>query len=178
VIRGTFAITCACREPKKLVAWVNRLYTEETGRLAHYGKEGEDYILTEGGYWEWNADLQTAGEVILPENTISEGGTAPGVTDSEFQLRYADEATRRNIEQLSALKAFTVSPFPQVTLTAEDEKRIAEIQKDLSGYAEKAMACFVTGDTELTDESWAEFCRSVDDKGLTEMIAIWQKYIR
>ena len=178
VIRGTFAITSACKEPEKLVAWVNRLYTEETSRLAHYGKEGEDYILTEGGYWEWNADLQTAGEVILPENTISEGGTAPGVTDSEFQLRYTDEATRRNIEQLSALKAFTVRPFPLVTLTAEDEKRIAEIQRDLSGYAEKAMACFVTGDTELTDESWAEFCHSVEAKGLNEMIAIWQKYIR
>ena len=178
VVRGTFAITSACREPEKLVAWVNRLYTEETGRLAHYGKEGEDYILTEGGYWEWNADIQTAGEVILPENTISEGGVAPGLTDAEFQLRYTDEATRKNIEQLATLKTFSVSPFPQVTLTAEDEKRIAEIQKELSGYTEKAMACFVTGDTELTDDSWKEFCSSVEQKGLTEMIAIWQKYIR
>ena len=178
VIRGTFAITSACKEPKKLVAWVNQLYTEETGRLAHYGKEGDDYILTEGGYWEWNSDLQTAGEVILPENTISEGGTAPGLTDAEFQLRYADETTRKNIEQLSALKEFSVCPFPQVTLTAEDEARISEIQKDLSGYAEKAMACFVTGDTELTDENWAEFCSIVEQKGLTEMISIWQKYIR
>ena len=178
IIRGTFAITSACREPEKLVAWVNRLYTEEIGRMAHYGKEGEDYILTEGGYWEWNADIQTAGEVILPENTISEGGTAPGLSNSEFQLRYADEAARKNIEQLSALKALSVSPFPQVTLTAEDEKRIAEIQMDLSGYAEKEMACFVTGDIELSDESWAEFCNSAEQKGLTEMIAIWQKYIR
>ena len=178
VIRGTFAITSACKEPEKLVAWVNRLYTEETGRLAHYGKEGEDYILTEGGYWEWNADLQTAGEVILPENTISEGGTAPGLTDAEFQLHYADETTRRNIEQLSALKAFTVYPFPQVTLTAEEEIRIAEIQRELSEYAEKTMACFVTGDTELTDENWAKFCRTVEEKGLSEMIAIWQKHIR
>ena len=177
MIRGTFAITSACREPEKLVSWVNLLYTKEISRLAHYGKEGEDYILGEGGYWEWNADTQTAGEVILPENTISEGGTAPGLTDAEFQLHYADEATRKNIEQLSALRAYCISPFPHVNLTSEDEKRIAEIQKDLSGYAEKAMACFVTGDTELTDENWAEFCRTVEEKGLPEMIAIWQKYI-
>ena len=140
-------------------------------------EEGEDYILTEGGYWEWNADAQTAGEVILPENTISEGGVAPGLTDAEFQLRYADEATRNNIEQLSHLRTFCIKPFPHVTLSREDEKRIAEIQKNLSGYAEKAMACFVTGDTELTDENWAEFCRTVDEKGLPEMIAIWQKYV-
>ena len=177
MIPGTFAITSACRDPEKLVSWVNRFYTDEISRLAHYGKEGEDYILTEGGYWEWNADAQTAGEVILPENTISEGGVAPGLTDAEFQLRYADEATRNNIEQLSHLRTFCIKPFPHVTLSREDEKRIAEIQKNLSGYAEKAMACFVTGDTELTDENWAEFCRTVDEKGLPEMIAIWQKYV-
>jgi putative aldouronate transport system substrate-binding protein len=177
MIRGTFAISSACRDPEKLVSWVNLLYTEEISRLAHFGKEGEDYIMTEGGYWEWNADAQTAGEVILPESTISEGGVAPGLTDADFQLRYSDEATRNNIEQLSALRAFCVKPFPQVFLKAEDEKRIAEIQKNLSGYAEKAMACFVTGDTELTDENWAEFCRTVDEKGLSEMVAIWQKYV-
>jgi len=178
VIRGTFAVTSVCKEPEKLVAWVNLFYTEETGRLAHYGKEGEDYLLLEDGYWEWNGDIQTAGEVILPENTISEGGVAPGLTDAEFQLRYSDEATRNNIEQLSALKTFSVSPFPLITLTAEDEKRIAEIQAELSAYAEKTMACFVTGDTELSDENWAKFCDSVGEKGLNEMIAIWQKYIR
>ena len=82
MIRGTFAITSACREPEKLVSWVNLLYTKEISRLAHYGKDVEDYVIGEGGYWEWNADTQPAGEVILPENTISEGGTAPGLTDA------------------------------------------------------------------------------------------------
>ena len=177
VIRGTFAVTSACKEPEKIVAWVNRLYTTEINRLAQYGQEGEDYILTEGGYWEWNADLETAGNVILPEHTISEGGTAPGLVDSDFQLRYSDEVTRKNIEQLYKLKTFSISPVPQVSLTAEDENRLAEIQRDLSGYAEKAMACFVTGDTALTDESWAEFCRTAEEKGLSELIGIWQRYI-
>ena len=178
VIRGTFAISSACKEPEKIVSWVNLLYTEEINRLAYYGKEGEDYILTEGGYWEWNGDIQTAGEVILPENTISEGGVAPGMMNSEFQLHYTDEMTRNNIEQLSALKTFSVIPYPPVTLTAEDEASIAEIQKNLSAYAEKTMACFVTGDIELNDQNWAEFCRNAEQKGLPEMIAIWQKYIR
>ena len=40
------------------------------------------------------------------------------------------------------------------------------------------MACFVTGDTELTDENWEEFCRTVEEKGLLEMIGIWQKAIQ
>ena len=177
VVRGTFAVTSACREPEKLVAWVNLLYTEEISRLAHYGKEGEDYILNEDGYWEWNADTQTASEVILPGSTISEGGVAPGLSDADFQLIYADTQTRENIRQLAGFRKYCVMPYPQVTLTAEDEARIAEIQISLSEYAEKAMACFVTGDTEMNDENWAEFCRGAEDRGLSEMVAIWQKYI-
>ena len=62
-------------------------------------------------------------------------------------------------------------------LTAEEEARVAEIQNDLSRYAEKAMACFVTGDTELTDENWNTFCSTVEEKGLQELIGIWQKVL-
>ena len=40
------------------------------------------------------------------------------------------------------------------------------------------MARFVTGDIELTDANWEGFCRTLDEKGLQEMIAIWQKAIR
>ena len=59
VIRGTFAITSECKEPEKLVAWVNLLYTEDVNILAHYGVEGEDYFWNENGYWEWMDDLET-----------------------------------------------------------------------------------------------------------------------
>lgn len=177
-VRGTFAITTACSEPEKLVAWVNTLYTGEGSLLAYYGLEGEDYLWNEDGYWEWTAGLETAAEVILPEHTISEGGVAPGITDPVFQTKYADDHTRNNILELQKLKQFSVFPFPQVTLNAGDEKRLAEIQPGLSAYAEKTMACFVTGDLELTDENWETFCRTVEEKGLTEMIGIWQKYVR
>ena len=177
-VRGCFAVTSACREPEKIVAWVNFLYTSEGSRLAFYGEEGEDYIWNEDGYWEWNDTLENVANVILPEHTLSEGGVAPGIADSKFQLKYRDENTRTNIEQLKRLKEFSVSPFPPVTLSAEDEARVAEIQRGLSSYAEKTMARFVTGDIELNDGNWETFCRTLDEKGLPEMISIWQKYVQ
>lgn len=176
--RGTFAITSSCKEPEKLVAWVNLLYTEEGSRLAFYGQEGEDYVWNEDGRWEWNDDMDTVANVVLPEHTLSEGGAAPGIAASGFQLQYRDENTRNLISQLTRLKGFCVIPYPPVTLSAEDEKRVAEIQKDLSAYAETAMARFVTGDIELTDENWSLFCRTAEEKGLTEMTGIWQKYVK
>ena len=178
LIRGTFAITSSCREPEKLVAWVNNLYTEAGSRLAYYGVEGEDYLLTDDGMWEWSSSLETVANTTIPAHTISEGGTAPGYADTAFQLKYKDKDTHDTVEAMSMLKQYSVIPYPPVTLDAAAEKRAAEIQNDLSRYAEQTMACFVTGDLPLTDENWAQFCRTVEEKGLQEMIDIWQKAIQ
>ena len=178
LIRGTFAITSSCKEPEKLVAWVNFLYTEEGRRLAYYGVEGEDYLWNEDGLWEWAVPLETVANEILPTHTISEGGVAPGYEDAAFQILYRDEATREAVTALNRLKQYSVIPYPPVTLDAETEKRAAEIQNDLSRYVEKTMARFVTGDIELTDENWKQFCSTVEEKGLQEMIDIWQNAIR
>ena len=178
LIRGTFAITSACKEPEKLVEWVNYLYTEEGNRLAFYGAEGEDWIRTEDGTWEWNGTMQTVADETLPTHTISEGGIAPGYEDASFQLQYREESTREAVNAMYRLKQFSILPYPQVTLSAEAEKRVAEIQDKLSRYAETTMARFVTGDIELTDENWEEFCRTAEEKGLSEMIGIWQDAIK
>jgi len=178
LIRGTFAITSACTQPEKLVAWVNTLYTEAGNRMAYYGLEGEEYLRTEDGMWEWSTSLETVANEIIPTHTISEGGTAPGYTDAAFQLEYRDENTRETVKALSELKQYSVIPYPPVMMDAETEKRIAEIQNDLSRYVEKTMARFVTGDIELTDENWELFCRTADEKGLQEMINIWQEAIK
>ena len=157
---------------------MNYLYTEEGNRLANYGVEGEEYIWNEDGQWEWSDAVDTVADVILPTHTISEGGAAPGYTDAAFQMKYREKSTRETIEALNRLKQFSVLPYPPVTLDAETEKRVAEIQDDLSRYAEKTMACFVAGDIELTDENWETFCKTLDEKGLQEMIGIWQNALR
>ena len=178
LIRGTFAITSACQQPEKLVAWVNTLYTEEGSRMAYYGLDGEEYQWNEDNMWEWNSPIETVADEILPTHTISEGGTAPGYIDSQFQSAYRDENTRAMILGMSNLKTYSIIPYPPVTLNAEDEKRVSEIQDNLSRYAEKTMARFVTGDIELTDENWELFCKTAEEKGLQEMIGIWQNAIR
>ena len=178
LIRGTFAITSACKEPEKLVTWVNSLYTEAGSRLAYYGLEGEEYRWNEDGTWAWNTTLETVANEILPTHTLSEGGIAPGFADNDFQIQYRDEITRETVRAMKELKQYSVIPYPPVTLDRETEKRVAEIQNDLSRYAERTMARFVTGDIELTDENWDLFCKTVQEKGLQEMIDIWQQAIQ
>ncbi len=177
VIRGTFAITSACKEPEKLVGWVNEFYTEEGSRMAQYGLEGEEFRINSDGTWEWIDDLSTVAQYILPTHTIGTGAVAPGIALEDFQLRYGDAPTQRNIEMMDSVNAFSVLPYPYVYLSDADAAEIARIHGDLSAYAEHAMACFVTGDLELNDANWETFCRTVHEKGLDDEIAIWQKYV-
>ena len=177
VIRGTFAITSACREPEKLVGWVNYLYTQEGALMAEYGLEGVEYSWNDQGYWEWNDDLTTVARMILPQNTIGSGTAYPGVAEEDFQLRYGEEETRRNIEMVASVRPYSVFPYPYVFMSAEDAAEIAAIHKDLMDYAEGTMACFVTGDLELNDENWEKFCSTLREKGLDRAVAIWQKYV-
>ena len=119
--------------------------------------------------------METVANVYLTEHTIGEGGVMPGVSTWDFQLEYAVDTARKTVEQMAELKKVSVLPYPQVWLSAEDQETILSIQYDLSDYAEKAMACFVTGDTPLDDEHWNAFTEKLNELGLEKLIAIWQK---
>ena len=178
VVRGAFAITSACKEPEKLVSWVDTLYTEKGARMAQYGLEGVEYLWNENGYWEWNADLETVANVYLAEHTLGEGGVLPGLAASDFQLKYFQDAARIPVEELAELKTHSVIPYPPVFLSEADADRIAQIQQPLDRYVQQTMACFVTGDLPLDDAQWDTFCANVKELGLDEMVSIWQKYVK
>ena len=178
VTRGTFAITRACGAPEKLVTWVNSLYTHEGSLLIQVGQEGEDYFWTEDGTWDWMADLETVANEVLKNNTLADGGVAPGLVETAFQQQYTDASTRTMIGEMVRGREHAVMPFPLVCLSAEDESRAAALQKEIAPYAEQQMAAFVTGDTALDDEHWDAFQRGLTERGLDEMIGIWQSYLR
>ena len=179
LVRGTFAITGACKEPERIMDWVNYLYTDEGARLAIYGQEGEEYRLNERGLWEWiETDGTKLQDDILPNHTIGfSGSQIPGTGAEDFRMRFADDS-RRRIEDLNAgMKKYSRLPYPYVMLSDADAAELARIQADVMGYAEQAMACFVTGDLELNDANWQTFCDTVHTKGLDDAVAIWQKYV-
>ncbi|MBR0386474.1 MAG: extracellular solute-binding protein [Clostridia bacterium] len=177
VTRGTFALTKNCQKPERLIAWVNFLYTHEGSLLAQVGQEGDEYFLNEDGTWDWMADLETVANDVLPNSTLADGGVAPGVIELAFQQKYTDTTTTGMIAEMLKSREFTRMPMPLVFLSAEDEKRIAELQSRIAPWAEQQMAAFVTGDTPITDESWTAFTAGLESRGLDEMIGIWQKYV-
>ena len=175
--RGTFALLKNCPSPEKMVAWVNRLYTEEGSILIQVGRENEEYMWTEDGTWEWMQDLQTVANEVLPNATLSDGGISPGIITLSFQEKYADNRTGNLIAGMKLVQDVSVLPFPQVMMTAEDMKTLALLQTEIAPYAERKMAEFVTGDTPLDEAGWKAFAEDLEKRGLSRMTALWQKYV-
>ena len=180
VIRGTFAITTACREPERMVQWIDYLYSEEGSLLAQYGEEGNEYSVDAKGLWSWNSEDKNVTDTILPDHTIGTGSPIPGIALEDFQKHYKGDSARRSVSMMAAVKesGVLVMPYPYVVLSDADAAELARIQADLMGYAEVTMACFVTGDLELNDANWKTFCDTVHAKGLDRAIEIWQKYVK
>ena len=178
VARGAFAITSSCKDPGTLLTWVDYLYTEEGCRLAEAGLPDEDYQLNSDGTWNWITANEEVTDVILPDHTIADGGVLPGLCSVTFQETFDQKETRTIVSQLCALKSVAVQPMPLVVFTRTQQAQVDAIQLDLGAYAEREMIHFVTGDTSLNDATWQAFCQTVHDKGMDELIALWQQVIR
>lgn len=174
LVRGAFAVSSACKDPAAMLRWVDDLYTEDGFRLAQAGLEDVDYSWNNDGTWSWVMDDQTVATTMLAQINMTEGGFMPGLCSEAFQLAYDQKEAHDAITAIQELKRFSVKPYPLVCLTEEQQSRINEIQLPLSHYAEQTMAWFVTGDLELTDETWNDFCQRVEALGLSEMVGIWQ----
>lgn len=174
VIRGTFAITSACKDPAALLKWVDYLYTEEGFILSEAGAEGEEYVINDDGTWMWEAANVDALNTLLPEVTLRGGISMPGYASIPFQQRIDDANTLLVLNNVLKLREIDSLPYPLVYLTQEQQARVDELIWNIAKYAERYMVWFVVGDVELNDETWAEFCEQVKTLGIDEMVEIWQ----
>ncbi len=174
VIRGTFAITSACKDPAELLKWVDYLYTEEGFILAEAGMEGEEFAWNDDGTWLWETTSEELMTTVLPEATIRSGVSMPGYASIDFQKKIDDQSTLHVVESLLRLKRIDELPYPMVYLTEKQQSRVDELIVQITKYAEYQMVWFVVGDVELNDETWADFCEQVKALGVDEMVEIWQ----
>ncbi len=174
---GTFAVTSHCADPAAVLAWVDFLYTEEGYRLAHLGKEGEEYEIRADGTWTWMYDVTQARNTIRRDSVIADGSQVPGWIPVEAQAGYSDAASRKLVRDLAALAAYSREACPQVSFTAEERAELQKLWPPLSRWCEEHMTWFITGDLPLNDETWTAFADGAADKGMARVTAIWQQAV-
>ena len=57
----------------------------------------------------------------------------------------------------------------------EESAELRPLQSDLGRYVDESLARFVLGETDLNDDTIAEFRQTIREKGMQEMIDFWQR---
>lgn len=176
VTRGAFAITSACKDPAALLRWVDVLYTEEGAIEAMVGIEGEDYIVGADGKWNWKGGTDSMDMLTMSDMSIYDTGDMPWMFPLDFYSRYADHRVGKLNDELNRLSTMTVQPFPMTyTLTADERAQVLALQNELAVYVDVTLARFVLSEMELNEDTIASVRSEMQNRGMNEMIAFWQK---
>ena len=178
VVSGTFAITSACKDPAKMLRWVDYLYSREGSNLAVWGQENVDYMVDGDGSWRLLESQQS--DYYRASVSVDGNGEAriPCLVDVEFQCRYSgDTAVRDILQSQLRYNQFLKRPFPDYALTQEQMNAIAPLQARIGEYVDLQLARWVLGEEEISDESFARFDSTLQDMGLKEFMAFWQSVL-
>lgn len=173
VFYGTFALTTACRDIPKMLAFVDHLYTPQGAILAQVGLDGEDYVTDGDGSWRLireGGDRSYFSRVIIASDQ-----SAPGLSTEDFQRSYSDPVVRALTEQTAAVAQTSVLPFPHLPINAEQAARLAPLQAALGQYVDESIARFTLGEWQVNQERLDAFRQHLKTLGVEEFIALWQQ---
>ena len=173
VTNGTFAVTTACSDIPAALKWVDFLYTEEGSVLTSMGRENEDYIVDSDGTWRLTESAST-NTYFTVSRIITSGQYCPGISTHDFQSRYVESILEKVTGEMRAFSEACVSPFPSYSLTQEQKDFISPLQNRIGCYVDEQLARWVLGEEEITNESFAEFERQLNEMGLESFMTFWQ----
>lgn len=174
VLRGTFAVTSACKDPEKMLQWVDYLYSEPGSVLASIGLENEDYLIDPDGTWRLSDSAQN-NPYFAVTSLIDSGATTPGIQSDDFQRRFnGTTALQETLDRQEKVNALCVRPFPYYSLTRTQADTVAALQEKLGYLVDMRLAQWVLGEEEISDESFARFHDELEEAGLPQFLAFWQ----
>lgn len=177
---GTLAISDKCERPEVVVAWADQFYTEEGGKLAWMGVEGETYQYNDQGEWEWLLDKGHGEDIttVRASSAIQGGGQAhpsvqPRAWMESMSANVDPDEVYLNQQRLKLIEHGQV-PWPKLIYTDDQQKEMSTIGADINPYVDEYMAFVVTGELNLED-SWEEYIGKLKEMGLERLEAIYKE---
>jgi putative aldouronate transport system substrate-binding protein len=166
-------ITDKCAKPEVIAAWSDYLYTEEGGRLAWMGVEGETYTIDDKGTYHWNTDGTYGTDMTSIRSKQGLFGNKPVPVKSPALFNEG----QANLEELflfkerEKIKAYGADYFPALAWTDEEIKEKSTLVATINPYFQQYEAKVITGELDLA-ASWDEYVKTMDNMGLEKLKAI------
>ncbi len=181
---GTLAITHKCKCPEALVRFLDYCYTEEGSVMNRVGPEYGAWD-GEGGYER--ATMEDGTPYFIPHYDGFTSYYEFRMTQSPMNVPYNSDTTLTNYTVNGDPLNMYIStcmyesgrldarrfPFPNVALSQEEQDILLGFL-DINSYADTMEAQFITGETELNDQTWNDYVNTIKNMGIDELAAVQQ----
>lgn len=182
--RGRCVLTSNCRDTALAAAWIDQMYApiqSAQNNWGTYGEEGTANIFEmstneAGEPMLKHMDLRDNSPVEIRENQSVNG---PLAILNEYYGVYVtepDDAKWRldNMHETYLQDMNSQYVFPNVFMSMEDTNRVSQLDTDIKKYAEQMKASWILNGG--IEEEWDTYLQKMEDYGLSEYIALKQKY--
>jgi putative aldouronate transport system substrate-binding protein len=180
--RGVFAIGQNNPNPAATMRWVDYFYSPEGNTFLNQGPAGH--------LWEWE-DAEGSGEPrvyasdLAPEDREElRGQITPdyGITTPGYKVTVNPIGGEETTPFTEFLEGETENkilehgevPYPQVYLTSDEQETVSGIETDLQTYVRNSEAQFITGQTELNDDTWNDYVSTIENMNVDEYVSVYQ----
>jgi putative aldouronate transport system substrate-binding protein len=179
---NTFVITKDCKVPEVAFKWADFMYNRDVAMRSRLGEPGTDWVPAAQG----KVDLENKPALFRPillwgnpqkshwENhnpTIEDFADKGERSDDPYELqRYLFEATNNSYKPYTPAMDTIIPPM---IYTADDSKRLNEINTPLKTYIAECRDKFVTGKMDL-DKDWDNYLSQLKKIGYEEVVKIMQ----
>ncbi len=169
-------ITTNCEVPERAVTFLDWFYSTEGASAVNFGfNEGESYEVVDG-VKQWLPFMADRNEDLVSYEVIYCLDEGPGLQlvnkKSPISADYILEAKELWLSHDTSKAVF--SGLPTLSFTAEESEDMTAVNTDIYTFVATEIALFMTGQNELTDESWDAYCQAVEDMGLSELNEFYQ----
>lgn len=170
--RYEFVITSACKNPGKLLAWVDSFYTDDASIQNFYGSFGVGVQKNDDGTYVVlpPQDGQSA-DTYAWVNSLRDFG--PKYVGDGFNERVSYAAENGDDAKLKLDKEFvwhTLPAYPNVSYTPEQINSLAMLYTDLGAYVSTTQATWVTEGG--VSAQWESYLATLKKMGLDKFLKI------
>ncbi len=182
--RGRCVLTTSCRDTALAAAWIDQMYAPIQSAQNNWGTYGEENQanIFEMGQNDQNEpmlkhmDLGENSPVEIRENQSVNGPLAILNEYYGVYVTMPDDAKWRldNMHEtyLEAMNSQYV--YPNVFMSIEDTNKVSQYDTDIKKYAEQMKASWILNGG--IDQEWDAYLEKMEDYGLSDYLAIKQKY--
>lgn len=170
--RNQFVVTQNCKNPEKLLQWVDKMYTEDASVQTYFGPFGKCTEKNDDGTYS----LLTNDEGKLQDdyallNTMRDWAPQYGSEELDTRIKMLeDQGDGYKHKIAEPLEQYLGEQYPMLNYTSEEQRELSTLQADIDSFVTSKQAEWVTNGG--VEKEWDGYIKQLKQMGLDRFLEI------